>query len=75
MLTMARNFYSNNSNFMTGPNIMNAIKSLKSKSCEGFDRIPVRYFIDGINKITPVLMHHFNLIYETKTIPPTIKYQ
>ena len=57
------------SNFITSSNIINAIKSLKSKNCEGFDRIPVRYLIDGMSVITPILTHLFLLIYETKTIP------
>ena len=57
------------SNFITSSNIINAIKSLKSKNCEGFDRIPVRYLIEGMSVITPILTHLFLLIYETKTIP------
>ena len=47
----------NDSNFMTPNNILKAVKSLKLKNCEGFDRIPVRFIIDGIFKITPVLTH------------------
>ena len=57
------------SNFITSSNIINAIKSFKSKNCEGLDRIPVRYLIDGMSVITPILTHLFLLIYETKTIP------
>ena len=59
----------NINNFITGANIVTAIKSLKSKNCESFDRIPVKYLIDGISVITLILTHLFSLIYETKTIP------
>ena len=54
---------------MTPENISKAIRLLKMKNCEGFGRIPVRYLIDGITQITPVLSHLFNLIYKTKQIP------
>jgi hypothetical protein len=54
---------------MTPENVFKSIKSLKSKNCEGFDRIPVRILTDGINEITPVLSHIFNLIYKQKQIP------
>ena len=64
-----RKLYCQNKNFMTPDNIIKAIRSLKLKNCEGFDRIPVRYLIDGIIQITPVLSHLFNLIYLTKQIP------
>ena len=30
-----------NSNFMTPENILSAAKLIKSKNCEGYDRIPV----------------------------------
>ena len=56
-------------NFMTPTNVVKAIKSLKVKNCEGFDRIPVRILCDGIKELTPVLCHLFNLIYTQKTIP------
>ena len=58
-----------NENFMTPSNIVKAIKSLKIKNCEGFDRIPVRILCDGINELTPVLSHLFNLIYNQNIIP------
>ena len=64
-----RKLHSNPRNFMTPENVFKSIKSLKSKNCEGFDRIPVRILTDGINEITPVLSHIFNLIYKQKQIP------
>ena len=64
-----RKINSNSENFMTPLNVSSAIKSLKAKNCEGFDRIPVRILTDGINELTPVLSHLFNLIYQQKRIP------
>jgi hypothetical protein len=58
-----------NENFMTPENVISAIKSLKVKNCEGFDRIPVRILIDGIEELTPILSHLFNLIYKQRKIP------
>ena len=55
-------------NFMTQEYVYSAIKSLKIKNCEGFDRIPVRILCDSINEITPVLSHLFSLIYKHKEI-------
>ena len=54
---------------MTPENVISAIKSLKVKNCEGFDRIPVRILIDGIEELTPILSHLFNLIYKQRKIP------
>ena len=59
----------NPNNFMSPENVIAAVKSLKIKNCEGFDRIPVRILIDGINELAPVLCHLFQLIYEHKIIP------
>ena len=56
-------------NFMTKENIIDAIKSLKSKNCEGFDRIPLRALIDSTQITLPILAHLFNQIYEQKVIP------
>ena len=64
-----RKINSDPENFMTPENVLIAIKSLKIKNCEGFDRIPVRILIDGINELVQVLSHLFNLIYKHKTIP------
>ena len=64
-----RKIVSENENFMTPENIITAINSLKLKNCEGFDRIPVRILKDGIEPLTPVLSHLFNLIYINKQIP------
>ena len=60
---------SNNKNFVNYDNCMEALRSIKIKNCEGYDRIPQRILNEGkeilINPITKL----FNLIYEYKTIP------
>ena len=40
-----------NLNFMTKPDIIACIKMLKVKNCEGYDRIPQRVLIDGMDII------------------------
>ena len=46
-----------------------SIKSLKTKNCEGFDRIPQRVLTDGINELTPPLTILFQKILKQKKIP------
>ena len=41
-----------NANFMCEKDVLNAIMSLKTKNCEGYDRIPQRFFTDG----APILL-------------------
>ena len=54
---------------MTPLEVLNAVKSLKTKNCEGHDRIPQRILIDGIQYLLDPLSKIFNKIYNTKTIP------
>ena len=54
---------------MNQENILSAVKSLKSKNCDGYDRIPVRVLIDSIPVTLPILTHLFEQIYESLTIP------
>ena len=56
-------------NFMTPANIISAIKSLKLKNSEGFDRIPQRILIDGMSALINPFSTLFNLIYLTNEIP------
>ena len=53
---------------MTDMTIVNIIKSLKVKNSKRFDRIPVRYLIDGVTQISPIQTQLFKLSHETKTI-------
>ena len=55
--------------FMSIDNILEAVKSLKSKISEGYDRIPQRILVEGIEILKYPLSYLFNQIYETKKIP------
>ena len=57
---------STNKNFMTENEILEAVKSLKMKNSEGYDRIPQRILIDGIEHLIKPLTILFNKIYEDK---------
>ena len=52
-----------NKNFMTTPNIRNAILSLKLKNSEGYDRIPQRTLLDGIS----ILLEPFETLFNLST--------
>ena len=56
-------------NFMGENEVLNAIKSLKPKNCEGHDRIPVRVIFDGIVHLLKPLSYLFTNIYIQKQIP------
>ena len=57
------------SNFMSENDIIECVKQLKLKNCEGYDRIPQRFLIDGISILINPLTKLFSLIYSTKCIP------
>ena len=54
---------------MTENDVLKAVKSLKSKNCEGHDRIPVRIISDGIQHLLKPLSYLFSNIYIQKQIP------
>ena len=56
-------------NFMTAENVLLAVKSLKTKNCEGHDTIPQRILTDGIEILKYPLTVLFNKIYTQKVIP------
>ena len=56
-------------NFMTLENISRAMKSIKVKNSEGFDRIPQRIFNEGLESLLHPVHRLFNLIYSKKEIP------
>ena len=56
-------------NFMTVENVSNAMKSVKIKNCEGYDRIPQRVLNEGAEILLKPTHNLFNLIYTTKKIP------
>ena len=64
-----RKVFAENQHFMSPADVLNSINSLKIKNCEGFDRIPVRYLVDGSAYLISIFSHLFNLIYTTRKIP------
>ena len=59
----------NDHNFMSVENIVKAFKTIKIKNCEGFDRIPQRILIEGMENLIVPAHRLFNLIYRQKKIP------
>ena len=55
--------------FMTAIDIYECVKQLKIKNCEGYDRIPQRILIDGIDALINPLTQLFALIYKDCQIP------
>ena len=59
----------NDTNFMTMENVLKAIKEIKLKNSEGWDRISQRIFIDGMEILVEPLSVLFNKIYTQRTLP------
>ena len=55
--------------FMTEPEILQCMKTLKNKNSEGFDRVPQRILLDGCAQLSAPLAGLFSRIYEQKSIP------
>ena len=47
-------------NFMTELNIRRVMSTIKIKNCEGWDRIPQRIFVEGIEVLAAPLTNVFN---------------
>ena len=56
-------------NFVSEIKLREVISSMKIKNCEGYDRIPQRILIDGIDFLAKPLTALLNQIYITKQIP------
>ena len=54
---------------MTPNNIIEALKTIKVKNCEGFDRIPQRILVEGSRYLAPPLIKLFDMIYNKCEIP------
>ena len=54
---------------MTELNVMQIVKNLKIKNCEGFDKIPLRIYNEGAEILIAPLAKLFKLIYTEKRIP------
>ena len=55
--------------FMSNDNILECLKDIKIKNCEGFDRIPQRVLADGAELLVTPLSTIFQKIYDQKKIP------
>ena len=64
-----RKIQSNDSNFMTHYHVTNAIKDVKIKNTEGYDRIPQRILIEGADFLIGPLTLLFKIVYRDKCIP------
>jgi hypothetical protein len=60
---------SNNKNFMNEAKVRECLSELKTKNCEGFDRIPLCILKDGALMLCKPLSALFQKIYDTKSIP------
>ena len=69
MLTKSTKELANIKMFMDEQAVRECILSLKIKNSEGFDRIPQRILIEGIEELVRPLTSLFKLIYEEKEIP------
>ena len=49
--------------------LMDRLKGLKIKNCEGFDRIPLRILNDGAEILYKPITDLLKLIYNTKEVP------
>ena len=58
-----------NENFMTPEKVMQAMKELKIKNCEGADLIPQRILAEGIEVLHGPFCALFSLVYKNKQIP------
>ena len=54
---------------MSPSDILECLKIIKTKNCEGFDKIPQRVLSDGAEFLTAPLGGLFKWIYEQKKFP------
>ena len=52
--------------FMTRDNIRECVSEIKIKNTEGYDRIPQRILVDGVEQLLESLTNSFKLIYSEK---------
>ena len=64
-----RKIVANNKMFMYRIDIINSIKNVKLKNCEGYDRIPQRVLVDGCEHLLDPVTKLVKLIYNEKAIP------
>ena len=61
--------HSTDTNFMTPQKVMECLKEMKIKNCEGYDRIPLRILKEGAQVLAGPLSVLFGKVYDTKEIP------
>ena len=54
---------------MTRENIRKCVSEIKIKNTEGYDRIPQRVLVDGLDQLLDPLSNLFEMIYCQKVIP------
>ena len=54
---------------MIGIRILECVKDLKMKNTEGYDRIPQRILLDGIEVLIEPLTQLFKMVYRDQAIP------
>ena len=64
-----RKVYCDNKMFMSSCKIIECVKTIKIKNCEGYDRIPQRILVDGIDHLVQPLSQLFSLIYKHNELP------
>ena len=64
-----RKVTSSNSNFMDLESVINVMKGLKAKNSEGYDRIPQRILVDGVDVLCKPIQKLMDLIYTEVKVP------
>ena len=59
----------NNKNFMDPISVKECIMNLKLKNSEGYDRIPQRILVEGVEFLAAPITRLMNMIYEKKSVP------
>ena len=54
---------------MTRDRVYECLKQLKSKNCEGYDRIPQRILLDGVDALLTPFSKLFAMIYRDRVLP------
>ena len=57
------------SDFMDLESVISCMKSLKSKNSEGFDRIPQKVLVDGVDILSMPMHKLMSMIYKEKKVP------
>ena len=64
-----KKIFTGSKNFISSTSVMNALKSIKIKNSEGYDRIPQRIFNEAKSILIKPITRLFELIYNNNQIP------